>query len=213
MMSNWKIGFKLIRYAYQVKLNIVCAASFFILGIISMCIGDAFFIVLGALWSLLGLLFLNQLLFYLEYAGMIASSPKRTALSFSAQDVVVVVGSILVYVIIVVIEEMKAHIFLRTDEPYSLFIAFLMMFWILLYIGIAYRLFILATILFCCASGFSPMVGLIWPQIASLQTAEVYVIGFVLVLVGIVLNCIIRRVLYRMPLSKLAAGAGLRKHL
>ena len=212
MMSDWKTGLKLVRYAYQVKINLVFAVFFFIIGIFLFCLGEEY-IIMGAAWSLLGVLYVNHLLFSLEFAGIIASSPKRTVLAFSTQDMTVAVEGILVYTILIGIEEIKTGIFLKAERKELLLTAFLMLFLLLLYIGAAYRLFVFGMIMLCALAVLCPWAGFTLTRLVSLHTGEIYLIGFVLILIGIALNCIIRRAIYRMPMSKLAAGGGLRKYL
>lgn len=212
MMSNWKIGVKLIPYVYQAKLNIAAAIVFFVLGIVIFFAGDKFSMG-GMLWMLLGLLYPVQIIFSLEYIGIVAASPKRKAINYATQDVVIIISGIVAYCITVVIEVFKAEVLKKPEDGKILLAGFILMFWLFVYLVTAYRFFILSTILFCIVTGASGLFSFMLIRGNDINILHINVIGLVLVVAGVLVNCLLRRLMFRLPISKLAVGAGLRKYL
>ena len=87
------------------------------------------------------------------------------------------------------------------------------MFLMLIYMGVSYHIFIVGTFIFSFSAGASGVLARVMVQMFSLELGNIYVIGLVLIVAGVVLNCVVRRLLYRKPMSKLALGADLRKRM
>ena len=213
MMCDWKTGLKMLRYAYQLKLNLLLAILFVVIGIGCLCCGEKL-IVLGGTWLMLGLVYMMQPMFNLVFAGSVAASAKRKSLSLYAPDVMVVLAGVITYLVVAGIGWIKGYESADSLQLKQYMLAsFVMMFLLLIYMGVAYHIFIAGSIIFAILVGFGSLLSCIMIQVFSLGLGQIYVIGFVLIVAGIVLNCVVRRLLYRRPMSKLALGAALRKRM
>lgn len=213
MMRDWKTGLKMIRYAYQFKLNLAVAVMFIVLGVVGLYFKGAY-LVTGGCWLLLGLSYMTQPMFNMIFAGSVAVSPKRKSLSLYTPDVITILAGVITYPVVVGIS-WSVRPENADDLLFRQFMlsAFVVMFLALVYMGVAYHLFILGTFLFGILTACGGMLSCIAINVLSLELEQIYVIGLVLIVAGVVLNCIERRLLYRRPLSKFALGAALRKRM
>ena len=213
MMCDWKTGLKMLRYAYKFKLNLVISIVFVVVGIGCLCFGGAS-IVMGGCWFMLGLTYMMQPMFNLVYAGSVATSPKRNSLSLYAPDMIVVSAGVITYLVVIGIGWIKGYEGVDGLVFKQFMLAtFGIMFLMLIYLGVSYHIFIVGTFIFSFSAGASGVLASVMVQMFSLELGNIYVIGLVLIVAGVVLNCVVRRLLYRKPMSKLALGADLRKRM
>ncbi len=223
MIAEMKKAFKMIKYGYQLKTNIVSAALIMILGIGCLCIADisiagTSLFQVGALYFVLGPMFLLQIQMLMLYSNMVKSSPKARFLEITFGDVFSVIISLAGYTLIVIYSIIKNHMAPNAAfAPLLLNVGFLIGV-MQIYFSIVYKHFI-------CGTGFM-LIGFVMVFIFttllvdvgmfgnySLNLTTSIIVGYVAIIVSLLLCALLRRALYKHTLSKLACGAKLRKEL
>ncbi len=224
MMNEVKKACKLIKYAYNYKMNMGVGVVFTIFGLLFCVLGNMISsashmqpAMLSTMYVLLGPIMVVQLLYTLLFCEMVKSSPKNYTLEVTAPNVLATVIGIFGYIFSIIGAVAGMTVSPELTEGYNTVIlsSGLLIAIIMIYFGVCYKYFVLGTIGF--SVGFLLVCSVV-PAIVlevglpfQFTTLNSIFISAIIVAVGIVISCILRKLLYKKPLSKLSAGAYLRK--
>ncbi|MCM1025065.1 MAG: hypothetical protein NC432_01435 [Roseburia sp.] len=225
MISDLKLGLKLLRYGHGVKNTVVCSILIVLLGIIA-AVTDLLSLNTGGLnfpigyFLMLGAMFAIQLFYSVNAANLIQSSPLKKKLQTSVPAVLMTFIAMCGYLISVLAGAVGLMIAPEAAGHFcqQLLYTVLIMATILLYAAVAYKLFILSTIMFFVIF-FSTFMyftdngwlrslgggtGMFW-MIAAAGVGILLVCGFLYYLLSLAV--------YKRPLSKRAQAGALRREM
>lgn len=219
MIKNFRKQIKLIKYGGDKKSSIAAAALFFLLGILFLVMMDSEGLIMGSLYIFSGLLMLLQVYNTLLSIGMVTASPKRRMLETWLIDILGLLTGICYYIFLLIIAMIKIHVADEADkQQYGIAFLFagILGGWVLVYCGAAWKSFLISVITF--SVGFFIIFSKYNEIIANDKAMPVNlgigaILGFLAIVLGAVLGGIIRRLLYKKPMSKYAMGANLRKQM
>ena len=224
MMNEMKKACKLIKYGFNLKMNVGFGIIFMIFGIIFSILGSMMSsanhmqpAMFSTMYMFLGPLMIVQVLYTLLYSKMAKSSPRNYTLEVTAPNIFSTIIGIFTYLVSII----GAWIGMKVSPDlaegyYSVIInSGMLLVIMILYFGVCYKYFVLGTIGFVIGflviyrglSGYIFEYGLPF----KLNFVNSSLISGVIVAVGIILSCILRKLLYKKPVSKLSAGAYLKK--
>ena len=214
MMQDLKTSWKLLKYTYQFKMNIAVAILFMVLGVIWLLNGPRGLYV-AALYVYIGPCMLVQLTYNLLYANMVATSTVKKALDGTFPNVVGLLGSLLGYAFAVVYMIIFSNIYPEDEMSGGnmLVVIGLIMLVTIIYYGVAYKWFVVSTILFgfCLAVTLAFGMALFIYSGMEISLLQGTLIGLGIVVGANILSVLIRKALYKLPNSPLAGGRSLRK--
>lgn len=219
MIEQIKMGMRMLRYAFGIKICVVCMVLFFILGIVFLYLPTQIAGSFGGLMVVLGAMWVQQLIFSLPAANMVQASPWKKALQTSIPALLGLLGSLLLYVVVTLISALQL---LGADEAgrqivaNGLLIDGIYIFLLLVYSGVAYKWFIAATVGFFVA--FYTVTGVfnVMSAVGSLPElsfAAAAGIGGLCMIVGALAEYGLSLLFYKAPLSKRAQMRGLQKYM
>lgn len=201
-MRQFKLGWNLLRYAYGIKTGVICGGLCIIGGLVINFFGypfsqlGNFFLMMGGLWVL-------QVYYSIGVSNMVQSCPWKKQLETSIPALICFVASLIGYLLVALLQ--LPHLGDADGEAVMVetcigaaVLAFLLM----VYMGAAYKLFVLSTIGF-----FVVVYGTAWnliplPTITFPSAGVAVVVGLGIILLGAVLQYAISCLVYKLPLSK-----------
>ena len=216
MIKELKKTIKLLKYAYQYKMNVCFGIIFIVLGVCMFLIGHENSMLLGGVYIMLGPMMMQQIGCALLYCNLVASSGQKRFLETIYSDVIIGGTSILVYGVTIVYCVIRQQF--QTEPVHlgnvAITIAFCLAA-VLCYYGVVYKFFVSGIILFALAYMVTYFGGAacIKSDFFQFDLKEAALIGLVVVIVGNVIGILLRRLFYRKPISKAGAGAELRKSM
>lgn len=214
MMSDLKKYLKLIKYGYQIKMNVVSALFFFVLALISLFTGRGFYVCLSASYFLLVPLFGVQISYSLMFSDMVLSSSVRKGLDQVLPNAIGIVSSVfalgMTYVGLLVNPKMRMGTL--ADSGNMVIAASIVIATVLIYYGASYKFFIGGTaVFFVMFLGVMAGCGILTEGSGTTGLLTGSIIGFLIVVAGNVLGCILRTAVYKYSMDPWAAGGSLRK--
>lgn len=214
MWKDFIKGMKMLKYGEKAKQSMGFGVMFFVLGVIFVFTDRMF--TLGSAYVPLGIsYFFSSIVATLEYSNLVASSPSRFGLSVRSHDVGILLTGFLSYLIVAAVLWLRMKYFFSDtlDYEWQLLYLIAMVFWIQIYIGVATKLFAVVIVCFTGVVLVNGGVNFILKQYIFnvLGFEEVMLSGLVVVIAGAVLSGVLRRLVYKRPLSRWAAGTELRK--
>lgn len=202
MLAEIKRDLRLLKYIPQFKLNIIMSAIVFLMGIPMLLIAKVDNMQAGVMYMLLGFTLIQSNLYTLLRVDMVASSDRRRYIDGPVADVVLMVGSAVSYIVIAV--RMAVGMKLSgTDFRYAMVVAILIMIVEVLYCGTAYKGWWISSIVF--------FVVVMWllmstprelvKSLPDIGMGMIIAIGAVVILITNVVACVIRKALYRRPMT------------
>ncbi len=223
MIKDFRLGIRMLKYAHAVKSSMIIAGVMIIVGgfmtAINFVSGDVAGFP-GGYFTMLSSLFLVQMLSSVSISNLAQTSPARKRLQTSVPTVMNLVFMSIAFLITVA--EEYVCILLKPEETQriaeQLLFTAVIMGVVILYTAVAYKLFVLGTVFF---------VALFVPSYAFLLTGsgrvrlwesnglflQISLLGFAIIVLSCLLQYGISLALYRLPLSKRAQAATLRKQL
>lgn len=221
-MNDWKTGLKLVKYAYGIKINCLQALFFLLAGLVYAIAGESgnFGLIGGIFWLCIGML-PTQLIYTLAVANLVQASPMRR----KVQTIFPVAGNLASMTVVYLAELVVCGILIggKPEQAgeicHGLVLLASMMAIMMIYLGICYKYFVVATL--CMFPIIIIWMGGIledwlytrafFGQDISFWSAAA--IGFAFLAAGGLAEYLLTLLLYRAPLSKLAQAAPLRKFL
>ena len=216
MIADIKMAFKLIKYSYNVKMNTIIAVIFSVLGLIIMLV-DKGLAITGGIYFILGGMMFAQLLENVLYSNFVLASPKRRKIDVDIINLSVTILSLGGYLFIAVIFLIFAKCRPSDEIQYYSLIVLMGLFDALMlsYFAIAYKYFAFGFIIFIIA--FSGLYCYISFKRFSFNIATsgftAFLTGLFIVIVGCFFSMFIRKILYKKPLSPMAAGMAFKKFM
>lgn len=223
MINDLKLGVRMLRYGHSVKANLAGGIMMVVTGLIlqSLNVASVNAQVPGSIFMLIGSLFPIQVLFSLNMSNFVQASPAKKRMQTSVPAVMSGCSMLAVYLLHVLIAVLLAAInpqlmsYLCSETVVLAFFAIILM----LYLSACYKYFWGSAIVFFAAyfyiytvlgrsRSLFPMLGSGW--VSLLLAAAV---GIVLIAVGNLLQYGVFCLMYKVPLSKMAQAASLRKSL
>ena len=212
MMDEMKRGLKLIKYANGFKVTAVITILFCLIAIVISFV-DLQFIVIASVEIFMSIIMFAQMEYSLLATGICASSPRKRNLETWLPDLSGLVLGIAGYLVILVI--IMVNYFYASEEVKQICGAGILFSGMmggitLVYGSLVYKNNIIAFIVFF--SGFYSLLICFESGMSVSLTAGVWG-GFAFILVGVVAAGILRRLLYRKPLNKVAFGIRFRRKM
>lgn len=219
MIRQFKLGIRLMRYAFGVKLCAGFAILFFLMGILMSFVSAKYGIMASAgLFLIMPGMWLLQLLFSLVSAGMVQASPWNRSLQTSIQTLVGFVGFAASYVVIILLKLPMlsgASTEMRQSIAAELLLDALLAVVVMIYFGTANKFFVTSTVVFLVLFlGLTSVYGmLLFPAASGLSFGAAAAIGGVCLIVGAFLQYGLSVLVYKYPPSKKAQLRSLQKYM
>lgn len=214
-MKDIKNCFKLLKFGYQIKTNILCAVLFFLIGIGFSAVGHEQF-ALCVVYFFLAILFVVQSMYMAIYSDFVGASPKRRKVEIRYIDIQNVIGGIVASVTTIIVAFLARP---QSSEGPSMETNLIIGGWMVIvmycYMSMSFKTMFVGT-LFFFVSFFSVLniagsaFTAVFDDVLAGKTVFAVIVFLVEVVIGIVLGHGIRRLLYRKSMSKWAMGAKLR---
>lgn len=225
MINNWKLGIKVLRHGYGLVMNIIQGIAFFLFGLVFLFLqysanffrggvpGQVVFLCIGMLPV--------QMLYSLSVSNLVLTSPVRKKLQTSVPAVLTWSCMTFLYLVLAAVDVVAAlnRPEIRKSVCSELVILGLVTMAMMLYLGIAYKYFLLSLLFLFPIIFISVNIGipveLSWSVFnhgsASLVLAAA--IGLACIGLGAFGEYLISLLVYKKPMSKMAQAAPLRKEL
>ena len=230
LLKEISLGFKAVRYGFQLKSNIAMVIIFFILGILSdiFCGGTALSY-FGGIYMSIGAIVPMQLICSLGVSSIAKTSPKRKHMETFIPTACSTITMLVVYTVLVIIKGILCQLNPENAKVISsqLIAVGITCAVILIYCGVVYKHFVISMILLIGAmsigGGYTGVMLATVDELeggSSLLTANIpfstsfgaaTLAGYVLVLIGGFLCLLLTNLFYKHEMSKWAYGAALRK--
>lgn len=220
-MNDLKRGIKMMRYAYGIKTNLVQAGYFLLAGLVMIISGErgTFGLLGGFFWICIGIL-PSQLIYSVSVSNMVQASPMGRKM----QTVVPVAVNLFCMLLIYLVEVLMCGIMAwrypeQAGEIYwNLVIFAVMQVMMMVYLGLCYKHFVLATLVMIPEMVIWMSAGLdgwIYRQDfgANITLGMAVLAGFVLIAAGGLAEYLLTLAFYRTPMARMAQAAPLRKEL
>lgn len=221
MIKEIKTSFQLIRYGYGLKSSIFLTVAFLCLAfLLAVASGgnlnqnswmESYFILITVLWPL-------QVLYSTGASKMVQSSVWKKKLETSMPVLTSVVSFLLMYLVVLGLKAMQLGLGWRNTETivHELVLDAALILLLMLYSAVAYKLFVLSFVLFMISFfGFTIISNMLYSTgfFVEIPLWAGVALGFLAIAVGGVLEYGISLLCYRIPFSKNAQLAGLRKYM
>ena len=212
VMKDFKRCFKLIKYCYNYKDETYTSVVLFILGIVSFFVGFQDSLVMGSsLFLVLMPVAFIKALFNLPYSYMVCSSRKRKLIELTFPNVWTVVATCLGYLIWILL--IKGFVLTGVPEweaEVAKWIMWSSLFHVVMHIflGVCTRLYWQSIMVLVPVMMFFILAPILWKEaFAGFTEFEPAAgIGFVITLAGAIVACILRVLVYKLPLVRGSVG-------
>lgn len=220
-MNELKKGMKMMRYAYGIKSNLVQAGVFFLAGLVMVISGERgnFGMLGGFFWICIGML-PSQLIYSISVSNMVQASPMRRKMQTAVPVAVNLFCMLLVYLAEVLMGGIMA--WSRPEQAggicRELVTLAIMSVLVMIYLGVCYKHFVLATLIMVPEMVIWLRGGLDgWIRAQNIGPDITFgmaiLAGFALIMVGGLAEYLLTLLFYRTPMAKMAQAAPLRKEL
>lgn len=216
MIKQLKLGFQMMRYTFGVKMCLILAAICFVLGLLVEFL-PAGASITGALLLMVCGLWAAQLVYSLGVSDMIKTSKYAKAMETGIPTLVSFLLYLICYVIIIAFKLPRLSGASEESMQYmvgEILTSGIMAAMLMIFCAIAYKLFAIATVLFLVMFFvLNVMVNSGGLFMVDVSFGAAVIIGFVLLVVGALLQYGISLLVYKVPLSKSAQLRGLQKYM
>ena len=209
MLKDIKLGFKLLRYGYKLKLNVIMLVFFAIIGIASDIISKGTSIIGGIYFMMCGM-FTFQLIMSMDVSELIQSTSLKKKLQIpvmSSTIINLVVFTFLVIERVILIQNSVAD---KKQLIFTLFTIDVVLLTVYLYTSICYKYFVLGFIVFMVLfmGVFTVLSGVAFVPVSNvvfkLGLPVVALLGYIAIFAGGAFEILIGELLYKKPLSEFA---------
>lgn len=222
MIENVKLIFALQKFGFQRRLQLGSMVIFYLIGVvIELATRGTFW--LGMFFMMMAPMYMMQVIYSMCMSTLVTASPYGKRIQTSIASCGDLIFSLISTTIIVIMKAVEVALYpQQKDALISVFVILSVMMLVLhMYIAFVYKFYALSIVL---------MLLIVWPisfymgysvsgtSSFSLPTIPVSFAGAVLIayastLIGVGLQCVLAKLIYRAPLSKYAQGAAMRKYL
>lgn len=211
MLKDLKMGFRLIKYGYRIKMNVIFMLVILAVGIVVEITseGTSF---LGGFYLMLTGMFAYQMIISMDISEMVQTSAMKRRLQVDLPVVASTVVYLAAYTFLLVERVILIHQNPQAKEEalYTLFAIVLMMVAIYVFTAICYKYFVAGFIVFLILfMGIDAGALILWDNgigqwLCQIGLGWLAVLGYVVVLLGGGLEYLLGSLLYRKPLSEFA---------
>lgn len=212
-MKDLILGFKLLRYGYKLKTNVMMLILFTAIGFV-IELSSHGTNMLGGFYFMLTGMFAYQMIIYMNASDYVQSSVMKRKLEVGMPVIVSTVVYLVLFTILVVEKYILIRMYPENTENYqdTLFMIIFILFGAMIFCGVCYKYFVASFIVFMlvimtCMSTISHILDVI-----SLGLVKFAVLGYAAILLGGVIEYLISSLLYRKQLSEIAMS-GLSKSM
>ena len=208
MLKEIKLGFKLLKYSYKLKMNVVTLILFLAIGVFSEVMAKGTSLV-GGVYFMIGGMFAYQLVMSMDVSQMIQS----TAMKKKLQIYIPAMVSFIIYMVIftfLVIEKViliHNHAAKPSELVNTLLWVEMIMASVYIFTSICYKFFVLGFVVFMVLD-MSMFMGLLTSGIMAamekLSFGATIVMGYAIIILGTLLVVGVGKLLYKKPLSEFA---------
>ena len=222
MIENVKLIFALQKFGFQRRLQLGSMVIFYLIGVvIELATRGTFW--LGMFFMMMAPMYMVQVIYSMCMSTLVTASPYGKRIQTSIASCGDLIFSLVSTTIIVIMKAVEVALYpQQKDALISVFVILSVMMLVLhMYTAFVYKFYALSIVL---------MLLIVWPisfymgysvsgtSSFSLPTIPVSFAGAVLIayastLIGVGLQCVLAKLIYRAPLSKYAQGAAMRKYL
>ncbi len=211
MLKDIKLGFKLLRYGYKLKLNVIMFVFFAVSGIASDIMSKGTSIIGGVYFMMCGM-FTFQLIMSMDVSELIQSTSLKKKLQIyipvmSSTVINLVVFTFLVIERVILIQNSVAD---KKQLIFTLFTLDVELLTVYLYTSICYKYYVLGFIVFMVLfmGVFTVFSGAAFVPVSNavfkLGLPVVALLGYIAIFAGGALEILIGELLYKKPLSEFA---------
>lgn len=221
MINDWKLGMKMMRYAYGIKINCILGGIMLALGIAAIALGGTVRDAFPATYMILAVGVLPvQMLYSLSITGMLQASPMKKKLQTSIPAMVNFTIMSAMYLVIVLI---YGIMLIGNPEEQSwaclnLVMLVFMMLVIMFYTGVAYKHFIIASAIIIPILCFTLSTGLTNKEwlfhflaLEKYSFWQAVVGGIGLLAIGAFIQYLSSLLVYKAPIDKMSQSVLLRR--
>ena len=152
MIRNLKTGFKLLRYSYKCKMNLILLALFTVIGL-GVEISSHGTNMLGGFYFMLSGMFAYQMIVSMDISGMVQSSAMKKRLQINLPVFVSTVLYIILYTVLVIERVILVHVNPQDKDMlmFNLFTIVIMLFIVFIFSAICYKYFVAGFIILLVA--------------------------------------------------------------
>ena len=222
MIENVKFVFALQKFGFQRRLQLGSMAIFYLIGVvIELATHGTFW--LGMFFMMMAPMYMVQVIYSMCMSTLVTASPYGKRIQTSIVSCGDLFFSLVSMTIIVIMKAVEVALYpQQKDALISVFVILSVMMLVLhIYTAFVYKFYVLSIVL---------LFVIIWPlsfymgysvsdaRFFTLPTIPVSFVGAVLIayastLLGVGLQYVLTKLIYRAPLSKYAQGAAMRKYL
>lgn len=222
MIENVKLIFTLQKFGFQRRLQLGSMVIFYLIGVVIELATRGIFW-LGMFFMMMAPMYMMQVIYSMCMSTLVTASPYGKRIQTSIASCGDLIFSLVSMTIIVIMKAVEVALYpQQKDALISIFVILSVMMLVLhIYIAFVYKFYVLSIVL---------LFVIIWPisfymgysvsgsSSFSLPTIPVSFAGAVLIayastLIGVGLQCVLAKLIYRAPLSKYVQGAAMRKYL
>ncbi|WP_455721983.1 hypothetical protein [Agathobacter sp.] len=208
MLKDIKLGFKLLKYSYKLKLNAGMLILFLIIGAVVEVMTKGTSIIGGVYFMLCGM-FAYQLVMSMDVSQMIQSTAMKKKIQIYIPSMVSFIIYMVIYTFLVVerVILIQNHVADAKELAFTLFSIDIVMVSVFLFTSICYKYFILGFIVFLVIFMGSYTVLMMSGVIAVLQELPfgvIVIMGYAIIILGTAFLIGMGNLLYKKPLSEFA---------
>lgn len=217
MIKQLKMGIRMLRYGFGIKTSLIFVSFFLIVGVVLSLFPlqlewqSSFFILINGMWAV-------QLIYSVCVSNLVQTSPWKKAMQTSIPAIICFLVSAVLYLLTVLLRLPHLASAGPQEMPYitgTLIFDGFLVFFIMIYVGMAYKLFIFSTVLFF---GIFMSITLIYQifiqrMAGGISFGAAVVIGFLEIVAGAFAEYGISLLVYKLPLAKGAQFRVLQKYM
>jgi len=211
MINEIKKSFQLIRYGYGMKMNLIGGILILVIGILLLWTGNQGTALGAILFVFLGPMMCVQTSCTLLCSGMVTASPRKREIEILLSDIISAVSALVGYLTIEIYTLYAKELF--WDRFENMVMLCMCVAVSTIYFGFAYKYYLVSSILYAVLVFASYIFGIVFFELTEIEInfAVGSVVGFVIVVIGVVLSSVVKRLAYKKTVSVWACGASLRK--
>lgn len=218
MINEIKLGFRMMKFSFRYKMNMVCAFVFLLIGGVMLALGG----IIGGMYFVFPGLFFGQMIYMLEASTLVRASSHQRAFQTSVPALLSVLINFVIYTIlwiaVSVIGSVKEEMSAEMLGALLVFLAFSLL--LNCYYAVAYKTFWIATLGFVLVFlVFFGMGGFLYAYLdyfsGGVKVADALAVvvpaGYLLLAAGAAVQYGIARLVYRLDFSKAAFAYCMKK--
>lgn len=210
-MKDLILGFKLLRYGYRLKTNVMMLGLFTAIGLL-IEISSHGTNILGGFYFMLTGMFAYQMIIYMNASDYVQSSAMKRKLEVGMPVIVSTVVYLVMLTILIAEKYILIRMFPENTENYqdTLFMIICILFGAMIFCGVCYKYFVASFIVFMLVIITCMSIVSSWlchhhiSEVISLGIVKLAVLGYTAILLGGVIEYLISSLLYRKQLSEYA---------